>query len=72
MIEKVESISNRLVPLEEQAMEMVEAKDLQGAQAILYGEEYCESIEEIKDTISEFMGKIETRTERQTNILRFL
>ncbi|MBR3840838.1 MAG: HAMP domain-containing protein [Erysipelotrichales bacterium] len=61
MIEKISSISNGLIPLEEEAMKLTDEGDLTGAMAILYGEEYTAGVLEIEAITEKFDAAINAR-----------
>lgn len=62
MIDQMSSLSNNLVPLEEQAMENVQAGRLQEAIDYVYGTEYTSSITEINALKEQFLTTLDTRT----------
>ncbi len=62
MIDQMSSLSNNLVPLEEQAMENVQAGRLQEAIDYVYGAEYTSSITEINALKEQFLTTLDTRT----------
>ncbi len=69
MIDQIFSISNNLVPLEEQAMALVEQGDLDAAHLILYGDEYEAGIQKIKAVVNDFSSAIESRTENNVRTI---
>ena len=62
MIDEMSALSNSLVPLEEQAMENVQAGDMQAAVDYVYGQEYSASIAEINAIKDHFLETLNTRT----------
>ena len=62
MIDQMSSISNNLVPLEEQAMENVQAGKLQEALNYVYGTEYTSAITEINALKEQFLTTLDSRT----------
>ena len=61
MMESVSSISNGLIPLEEEAMVLTQQGDNDGAVALLYGEEYVNGVKEIKANLEKFNQMLEQR-----------
>lgn len=62
LMTKIGDISNGLIPLEEKAMECVQAGDLAAAVDIVYGEEYEAGVTEISNTTEVFFEKLTTRS----------
>ena len=62
MIDQMSSISNQLVPLEEQAMENVQAGRLQEAVDYVYGPDYTSSITQINALKEQFLTTLDSRT----------
>lgn len=62
MIDSMYSLSNQLVPLEEQAMEQVQAGEQGAAVTYVYGEEYSSSISKINALKEEFLETLDART----------
>lgn len=62
MIDQMSSISNNLVPLEEQAMENVQAGQLQEALNYVYGPDYTSAITEINALKEQFLSALDSRT----------
>lgn len=62
MIDKMYSISNNLIPLEEAAMEEVQEGKKEEAIAYVYGTEYNTSIKEINDLKNQFLQDLDART----------
>ncbi len=69
MINKMSSISNELVPLEENAMARAREGDRDGALAYVYGEEYTNSIAQIKALREQFLNTLDTRTAKEIHVL---
>ena len=62
MIDSMYALSNQLVPLEEQAMEQVQAGRQETAVNYVYGEEYSNSIAQINALKEDFLETLNTRT----------
>lgn len=62
MIDEMSSISNELVPLEDQAMKDVQAGKREQAFLYVYGKEYSEAIGEISALKEKFLADLDTRT----------
>ena len=62
MIDQMSSLSNQLVPLEEQAMENVQAGRLQEAVDYVYGPDYTSSITQINALKEQFLTTLDSRT----------
>ncbi len=69
MINKMSGISNELVPLEENAMVRAREGDRDGALAYVYGEEYTNSIAQIKALREQFLNTLDTRTAKEIHVL---
>ena len=69
MIESIFSISNNLIPLEEEAMTCVQQGDRQSAVDILYGETYEAGVAEIQATIAQFNESIQNRMQQRISRL---
>ena len=69
IIGKISSISNELIPLEEQAMKLTKDGKFGDAVALLYGEKYNENISKIKTLTMTFKDLIETRMQSKLNDL---
>lgn len=67
ILEDIAAISDGLIALEEQAMELTAAGKHDDAIAILYGEEYVTGVEQIASRIAEFNESVQTREKRQIN-----
>lgn len=74
MIDEMSALSNKLVPLEEDAMNNVQEKRLQKALDYVYGNEYSSSIAQINSLKEQFLSALDTRTmeEIQTLNLRLM
>ncbi len=62
MIDNMSSLSNQLVPLEEQAMEQVQAGQRDAAIDYVYGAEYNASITKINAIKEQFLAELDGRT----------
>ena len=62
MIDKMSNLSNTLVPLEEEAMEKVQAGKKEEAVAYVYGADYNSSITQINAVKEQFLGDLDART----------
>ena len=62
MVEEMLTISNDLIPLEEDAMKNVQAGKMSDAIAFVYGEEYEQAITKIKNIQTDFLDTMEQRT----------
>lgn len=62
MISDMSSLSNELVPLEEEAMNQVKAGDRESAVAYVYGQEYSAAITQINALKESFLSALDTRT----------
>lgn len=62
MIDDMYGLSNQLVPLEEQAMEEVQAGEQEAAVNYVYGQEYSDSIAKINALKEQFLGTLDERT----------
>ncbi len=78
MIDTMSSLSNELVPLEEEAMKEVEQGQMQQAIDYVYGTEYNTSITQINALKEKFLEMLDTRTAKevqeiavQKNIIQF-
>ncbi len=70
MIDSMNSISNRLVPLEEQAMEQVQAGEQEAAIDYVYGAEYSNSIAQINTLKEQFLTALDARTLKRVESLQ--
>ncbi|MDE5718408.1 MAG: HAMP domain-containing protein, partial [Lachnospiraceae bacterium] len=69
MIDGMYSLSNQLVPLEEQAMEQVQGGEQAAAVNYVYGEEYNDSITKINALKEQFLETLDTRTLQEVESL---
>ncbi|MCD7999188.1 MAG: methyl-accepting chemotaxis protein [Clostridiales bacterium] len=69
MLDHMSSLSNQLVPLEEDAMNHVTAGNKPAAIEYVYGETYSKSIEEINKLKSNFLEMLDERSSGQVNSL---
>lgn len=69
MIDDMSSLSNNLVPLEEEAMKNVQAGKMQEAIDYVYGTEYDTSIAQINSLKEQFLDALDTRTQAQLETL---
>ena len=70
MIDKMSSLSNELVPLEEEAMNQVQEGELQEALNYVYGTEYSTAIAEINSIKEQFLSDLDERTGNEVKNLR--
>ncbi len=69
MIDQMSSLSNNLVPLEEGAMEQVQAGQMAEALAYVYGSDYSSVTTKINALKEEFLNALETRSKAQVDKL---
>ncbi len=69
MIDQMSSLSNDLVPLEQEAMNQVESGQIDAALGYVYGIEYSTVISQINALKEQFLNALETRTQTQVNSL---
>ncbi len=69
-LNQIVSLSENLVPLEQEAIADAEKGDLESAQACVFSEEYGNSVEQINDMTDEVIENIRNRKNSQQNILR--
>ena len=69
MIDEMYSISNYLVPLEEEAMNEVLNGNIEEALNYVYGEEYSKSITQINSLKEQFLENLNARTLQEVQIL---
>ncbi len=69
MIDQMSSLSNDLVPLEQEAMNQVESGQIDAALGYVYGAEYSTVISQINALKEQFLNALETRTQTQVNSL---
>ncbi len=68
-IDEMFAISNKLIPLEEKAMENVKNGNTRSAIDYVYGEEYSNSISEISKLKAEFSSMLDSRTQAKIKSL---
>ncbi len=71
MIDKMSAVSNQLVPLEEEAMNMVLDGDREGAVAYVYGKEYNTAIAQINSLKEQFLADLDSRTTARVDDLNY-
>ncbi len=71
-LRKIASLSNNLVPLEEEAMASVDAGDVVSATAFVFGEEYSETIQQINSLTDDVITRIQNRLDKSKNMLLIL
>lgn len=64
-LEEIADLSNGLVPLEEQAIELVEQKNISKASTIVFGEVYDSAVQEITAKTDEVIENIQERESKQ-------
>lgn len=69
MLEDISSMSNGLVPLEEQAMESVTAGDTQSARDYVFGTEYMNTIDKINSETESCINSIQERMNKKKSII---
>lgn len=69
MIDSMYGLSNQLVPLEEQAMEQVQAGQMDAAIEYVYGSDYSNSIAQINSLKEQFLEVLNTRTLKEVEVL---
>ena len=62
MIDEMSTLSNNLIPLEDEAMKNVEAGQMEEAIDYVYGEEYNNSIAQISSLKEQFLSDLDNRT----------
>ena len=60
-LQSIANMSNGLVPLEEQAMEMASKKQTEAASKLVFGEEYEETVQQINDVTDKSINAIQER-----------
>lgn len=68
-LEDIASMSNGLVPLEEQAMEAVAAGDTKTAQDSVFGAEYADTVTKISTQTDECINSIQTGMQKKQNMI---
>ncbi len=71
MIDQMSSISNNLVPLEEEAMEQVQAGHMGEALNYVYGTDYNTAIAQINSLKEQFLSTLDLRTKAEVDSLSF-
>ncbi|MCI8372387.1 MAG: methyl-accepting chemotaxis protein [Lachnospiraceae bacterium] len=69
MVDDMYALSNKLVPLEENAMKEVKANKKQKAIDYVYGKDYSTSIAKINSLKEQFLNALDTRTQEKINTL---
>lgn len=72
ILDKIQGLSNGLVPLEEQAMADVEAGNLAAAQQAVFGHEYEETVVQINDLTDELISAVQGRLDNASTITSIL
>ncbi|RKI39752.1 methyl-accepting chemotaxis protein [bacterium D16-51] len=70
MIDSMSGLSNKLVPLEEEAMNEVKAGETERAINYVYGKDYSDSIAEINSLKEQFLEKLDKRTAAKVRDLK--
>lgn len=68
-LEEIAAMSNGLVPLEEQAIKLAQNKDTTNATAIVFGEEYEATVQQISALTDECIEQIQSRIESKQNTM---
>ncbi len=71
MIDDMFSLSNELVPLEEEAMNQVKAGDKESAVRYVYGSDYNSAIAQINALKDQFLTTLDTRTKERLDDLNY-
>lgn len=71
-LDQISSLSEHLVPVEEQAFEAGGSGDTAKAQSLVYSAEYGESVEQITQLTDQTIDEIRTRKDNQQKIFKFL
>ena len=72
MLDKIASLSNGLVPLEENAMANVKAGNAQAAQDYVFGKEYEETVRQINDLTDSTIKAIQNRLSKEQSSVALL
>ena len=72
MLDKIASLSNGLVPLEENAMANVKAGDVKSAQDYVFGKEYEETVRQINDLTDTTIEAIQDRLSEEQSLMSTL
>lgn len=67
-LNSIAAMSEGIVPLEVEAMEYAGAGDLEAASAIVFGDEYEETVKQISEQTDECIASIEERMEKNQNV----
>lgn len=68
----ISEMSNGLVPLEEEAMEKANAGDTAGATALVFGDEYESTVQEITSATDTCISDIQARMAQKQNVLNLI
>lgn len=68
-LESIAGLSDGLVPLEEAAMDAVDAGNLKDAQSVVFGDDYENTVSEISSLTDDCISKIQERMATQTRIM---
>lgn len=71
-LNQIASLSNGLVPLEEEAMALAQAGKTSKAMEYVFGDEYEETVEEINELTNEAIEAIQTRVEKKQSMMSFM
>lgn len=71
-LEHIAEMSNGLVPLEEEAMELAAAGKTEEASALVFGEEYEATIQQINSETEECISTIQARMSRNQSVLNMM
>lgn len=66
-LEEIAAMSNGLVPLEERAIKLAQSKDTSNATAIVFGEEYEATVQQINTKTDECIEEIQNRIGKKQN-----
>ena len=72
MLDKIASLSNGLVPLEENAMANVKAGNIEAAQEYVFGKEYEETVRQINDLTDSTIKAIQNRLSEEQSLMTTL
>ena len=72
MLDKIASLSNGLVPLEENAMANVKAGNIEAAQEYVFGKEYEETVRQINDLTDSTIEAIQNRLSEEQSLMTTL
>lgn len=70
-LEHIASMSNGLVPLEEESMALAAAGDTEGAMALVFGETYEETVKAITEETDTCIASIQARMAVKQNVMNF-